>query len=401
VVIIISLFLIKVKKRYPATIYTVGILVFILLTISSVGAYEIEFPPKGGLNVKLLGKITENYSNNITFASNEEEKIEGLLTTATLGLGIQYSGKRRVIGFNGQAYWQIPTKSLSVQNSSENINFSFQEEFSEYDIIALSDTYSHSQVPENFDEEFGRGGGRFDSYNNTANIDYRREISGDVAANLGYSYGSSRFSREGSLDSTQNTGKFGLNYIYSSATNFSISYSLSDYNYDGGDNISIQSFTTSIRRYITKNLYVNGTAGVAISTRKNDKNRRVNYSVEISGELDDETNAILSYAKGIQTGVDKDDVFDNWQVSGRFTRQLLEDLSSNLSLSYGEGTYDLTGIKDKLVVWNALVSYKFWENKKGADISGRLGYTYSKLNTTDIGRGYTRNSLEMGMAAGF
>ncbi len=389
--------------RHPVIVFVIKFSAVFLLTITSAIAYEIEFPPKGGLNVKLLGKVSESYNNNITFASNGEDKIEGFLTTAELGLGLQFSGKKRVIGLNGLANWQIPTKALDVRNSSENITFTFQEEFSEYDNITLSDIYSHSQVPESFDEEFGRSGGRFDSYNNTVNINYRREISKYLSTNAGYSYGLNRFSREESEDSKQHNLNLGVNYSYSAATNFLMSYSLANSSYNDRNDISIHSITAGVQQYITKSLSISGKIGVSRSYQGDNRTTREDYGVSLANviDIDQKTTATISFLKGIQIQAEEGDIFDNWRIEGSLNRDFLEDLRGSLSGFYGEGTFDLTGITDTLIGASAQLTYKFWENKKGANIGGGLGYTYSRLNSTDETRGYDIGSLNVGLTAGF
>ncbi|MBI4682350.1 MAG: hypothetical protein HY757_04525 [Nitrospirae bacterium] len=388
--------------RHPVIIF-INISAVFLLTITSAIAYEIEFPPKGGLNVKLFGKVTESYNNNITFASEGEDKIEGLLTTTELGLGIQYSGKRRVIGLDGRANWQIPTKVLDVENSSENLTFTYQEGLSEFDGITLSDTYSHSQVPESFDEEFGRSGGRFDSYNNTFNINYRREISKDLSTDAIYSYGLNWFSREKSENSRQHNLNLGVNYSYSAATKFLMSYSLANSLYNDRSNISINSITASVQQYITKSLSISGRFGVDRSSQGDNRTTREDYGVSLANviDIDQKTTVNISILKGIEIKSEEGDIFDSWRFEGSLHRDFMEDLRGSLSGFYGEGTFDLTGITDRLLGASAQLNYTFWENKKGANIGVGLGYTFSKLDSTDKTRAYDRGSLNLGVTAGF
>ena len=78
---------------------------FSFLHVSYVNAYE--FPPYQGLRLKVLGDISENYSNNVTFASNDRNKVEDFRTMLNLGLDFKYEGKRRSVDFSGRASRQI------------------------------------------------------------------------------------------------------------------------------------------------------------------------------------------------------------------------------------------------------------------------------------------------------
>ncbi len=413
--------------RHPVIIFIIKVSAVFLLTITSASAYEIEFPPIGGLNVKLLGRIAEGYNNNITFASTGEDKIEGFLTTTELGLDMQYSGKRRVVGLNGLAGWQIPTKTLAVANSYQNIVFSFQEEFSEYDNISLNNNFTHTQVPgiiaedadliecrkleerfgrdvgklypkcNKFLGEFGRYTGRFNSYSNTINFNYTREFSERVNIGTNYSYGQNWFSEVGTQDSYNNTIGINATFIQSIATAFSLSYRLSNSSYKNGGDISTQSFSVGMRKYITQRIYFSGDLGMNFTS----SNDAISIWASFTDEIDEKTVAAISYNKEISISSDREELFNNWLITGNLSKQFLENLRGSLSGFYGQGTFDSTGIKDTLTGASAGLDYKFWENKKGANIAGRLGYTYSKLDSTDETRGYDRGSLDIGFTAGF
>ncbi len=258
-----------IKKYLVSIIIAKGCLAYLFLFITSANAYE--FPPYEGLNLKIEGHLAENYSNNISFASDNEDRIEDLITMMDLGTGIKYERARLALGINGRLTRQIRTDSWDVENSSERISMDFRNEFSQYDRISFNSAYIHTQVPglldeglsasecnsledrfgrdlirqiypecDKFEEEFGRFKGKFDSYNTITNVNYVREIGDQFNVITGYSYRSHWSPEEEAIDSFGNNVNFQINYGYSVITVFSLSYSFSENRYKEGDVISQQ-----------------------------------------------------------------------------------------------------------------------------------------------------------------
>jgi hypothetical protein len=122
---------------------------FTFALISSVNAYE--FPPYQGITLKILGDISENYSNNITFASDEENKVEDFRTMLNLGLDFKYEGKRRSLDLSGRVSRQIFEGTSNVSNPSENMSLTFNNEFSTYE-YNIAQYFNHIRSGINLNE---------------------------------------------------------------------------------------------------------------------------------------------------------------------------------------------------------------------------------------------------------
>jgi len=109
-----------------------------LLLLSPAIAYE--FPPYQGITLKILGDISESYSNNITYASDNENRVEDFRTMLNLGLDFKYEGKTRSLGFSGRANRELFADSSNERNPSESVMLSFNNDFSEYDRIRFINT---------------------------------------------------------------------------------------------------------------------------------------------------------------------------------------------------------------------------------------------------------------------
>jgi hypothetical protein len=412
--------------RYLISVVAKVCLAFFFLFITSANAYE--FPPYEGLNLKIEGQIAENYSNNITFASENEDRIEDLMTMLDLGMGIQYERARRVLGIEGSLNRQMRTKTWDIDNSSERIVVDFRNEFSEYDRVDLNITYSHTQVPgqldeglnasecrvledrfgreqvrqiypecDKFEEEFGRFTGKFDSHNNIASLNYSRDFSDQYSISTGYSYSSHWSPEEGTSDSNGNSVSFRINYGYSAITIFSLSYNFNENRYEEGGDISSQSGSIGVRRYITELLYFNARVGMNFSS----STENTEIEASFTGQTDEKTTSNIAFFKGDRISSDSEDIFRSWRVTGSLTRELLEDLRSSISGFYGQGKFISIDVTDSLLGGSVDLSYDFWSDQRGKNISGKMGYTYSDLDSTEEKRSYSRNGVTLGLTAGF
>ncbi len=400
----------------------------ILLFNLSVSAYD--FPPYEGLTLKISGDISESYSNNITYASDREDEVEDFTTLLDLGLDFQYIGKRRFMLFAGNIRRELFEPQANVRNPSENASLIFNNEFTEYDKINLSNTFTHSRVPgksqggfdvdnciekyeeqgqssdevesicNEFAEQFGRHRGRFDSYSNSSGITYNRIISEYFTVRTNYNYRHNWSDDEDTRDADHHSIGLSANYQYSQPTMFSLSYIYRISTYEERDDISRQSITTGIRQYITKRLYFDGNIGadLAISDSGDDS---ITGNATLTGEIDPISTAAISYSQGTSISANTDDTFENWRVTGRLSKQLLEDFKGSLSAFYGKGEYSSTGVEDTLLGAGINFSYNFWRSKRGSNIRGNLGYSYSDLDSTNENRVYTRNSVISSLTLAF
>jgi hypothetical protein len=383
-------------------------------------AHAYEFPPYKGLSLKIEGKVTENYSNNITFAHDEENKKEQFTTLLVAGLVLERTNNRGSLRFAGQMRQPVRFETSDVRNSSEIGTLDFVSEISSYDKIRIKDVYTHTRVPGSidardfreecvrlfrdfgqeiarddprcaeFEREFGVTQGAFNTFRNDFNVDYSKDMSDRIRVSIGY--GNNRFdsTAEGSNDSIRNNVNGRINYSINFATVFYLSYRYSVTYYNRGDDISIDAFRFGLKRYITKRLYFNGDIGMTFTPTSDN----TSFDALLTGELDEKTNASIDFSRDTRAAIDREDIFINWRVTGRLTRQLKEDMNLFISAFYGEGDFVSAEVTDRLLGTSFSISYIFWQYKRGPSINGNIGYSYSQLDSTDASRGYDRNAID-------
>ena len=373
-------------------------------------SYAIEFPQYRGLNVKIDGTVSQIYTDNITFTKDDQEG--AFLTTFGLGVNIEYQGKRRTAGFTGRMTRQISSSEFT--NPSENISLRFTNDFSKYDRLSVTNTFTHTRVPENFtiferfidvereddvtdifEQEFFRFRGRFDSYENRFDLTYTRDIMKELSVSTNYSNGQFWSPEGGITDSQHNNGGVRFNYHYSVATRFSLSYQLATGSFEDGRNITTHSISTGIRQNITKQLVIEGRIG-AVNTPSGTETI-IYVSMEQPIYLDARTSGELSFKHDVRIRTDRADTFRSWRFSGRLNRSILENLHGSISVFYGEGTFGSTGEKDTFLGANIRLVTILWEHESGKSLSGHLGYVFARFDSTEENRGHTRNTINMGV----
>ncbi len=378
--------------------------VLIVLLISS---FAYSFQNKG-LDLGAYGSISEMYDDNLTFTKNDKKG--DLITTLGFGVNIKYEGKRRSLDFTGQINERFNAKYKDIKSSSQSLTLNFRNEFSENDRIALTDTFSHSEFPESFTEEFGRVTSRRKSYNNSLKLSYAREISEHLAMNAAYSYSQSLFPDElkrryflvnlllpPGLDNVSNPSQYGLGFNVTYSPDFAFGYSLSC-NYaknNFGDALYNTGINITRRIYISKKSFFTGGLGFS-GTKINNIHINIIASFTNEVKIDEGTSANITFDTSEQLSSEGGGVFRSWQINGQISREISRRLNGSFLLFYGQGTFSSTGITQTLLGANTSLSYLIREN-----FNGNLNYSYSNSDSTDGSGGYTRNTITLGISKTF
>jgi len=365
--------------------------IILLLFFASPATAVIELKYEGW-EMTVESKVALQYTDNLNFAREEEKRVEKLMTTFSATMDLEYRGRRRGFGLSGVVNRWLDSDNFDVIRKAEDAKVRFRHEFSEYDIVRLSDSFHHSSFPVDFEEEFGRYTAEEDTYTNRFSIIYSRELSEHLNINANYRNTLYWASGGRSKDSMANGVGLDLNYIYSAATSFYMSYGYTARKYEDDGTATTNSISAGLRRYITKRLYFTGRVGYSfISSADGDNSTTVVYSLLVTDEIDERTVGRLSFSRNVRTTWEAD-VFRNWEVNLNIDRDLMKDLKGSLSGFYGEGEYLLTDIKDNFLGASARLNYIF-----GKHLRGNLGYRYSHLDSSGEDRGYTTNSVTAGI----
>ena len=353
-------------------------------------AYKIS-----DLDLDFQSTVTHIYNDNITSAQNDKKSDHS--TNVSLGVAVNWEDKHRALNFSANIAHEFFYEYDNYDDTTENFTINFLNEFSEYERLSASNSFSHTYEPITFEDAFGREKGHYSYYKNRFSIGYEKDMTKQVSLGASYGCDMDEVSQEGSSDSSMHRVGFQGQYFASTSLIFLASYDFSHREFDPGADASTNMVSVGLRKFITSQLYFDGTTGIQFLKSYNKKNyTKPHIFLLLTNELDQSAQIRLSYTKQYYTNAYTQDLFDYWQTQAEVSRQFFERLGGTASIFYGEGEYISFDIKDEVSGIAAGLNYDFRENMKGS-----LTYRYSKTDSTVDSREYSQNKVIAGVTIGF
>jgi len=258
-----------------------------------------------GFDIKLKGiSLGEMYDDNVRF--DKENKKEDFITTLGVGMSAKYEEKTKTLELTANIGNQTFAMNGDFNNITQDIAINFMNEFSEYDRMHLTNSFSHSDEPIFFRDEFFREeevvSKGFDQFKNRFHADYSRDVFKQMRVTLRYDNDIDAFSGFAIEDSILNRVEVESNYSITPDTAFLFSYDFANRKFEEGSDASINTVTTGIRQDITRKIYFDGKAGLSFIDSFNDESLiRPVLEAAFSYEVDTFTLARLSFRKKTDT----------------------------------------------------------------------------------------------------
>jgi len=356
-----------------------------------------------GLDLKINSIVTEMYDDNIDFT--KENKREDFITKMKMNVNILHEKKHQILNLSGNLKQEIFANQEHLNNLGGGFSLNLQREFSPYDTVGLSTAYTYSFEPGSFEDQFGRIVSRQKIAYNRLNLSYLKSFGEHLNISTSYSYEVNSLGDEGVLflgetagSSYRNSLNLTAYFPHSADTSHLLLYDFATRRYKTTDDIFIShTLAGGLRSYISKQLYVDGTAGADFIIRDLRNKTIRGIGGYIRALLTDEfknANVIFSIEKRKEANVFREELFDAWKTTASLTSQLSKKLGCSLSGFYGEGTYESSNIIEKLFGANIGFSYGFSER-----INGEFNYVYSlrEFDNYEQNPGYSRNTIEAGL----
>jgi len=349
----------------------------------------------GNVDVKLRPSVNETYDNNITFVKNG--KVDDFITHVNFGADVSFEDKMRSLTLSGDVHHSIFLDKSKFNNTAEELNLDFLNEFTKYDRIRVTDNYSHTYEPRSFEDAFGRSRGRYSYHNNYVKVEYSHDVTQQLAVLVKFSNQLNKISSAGLSDSYTNMIGADVFYFINPETRIGIDFEFRKRTFDIGGNSTTDSLSATVRRYITQRLYFDGKIGADfIDSFDGSRLTRPSFEASLTEEVDQVTTAKLSFTKSYNTTSFATDLFNEWRVSGFLTREITKRLAVSGSFFYGEGEYISSRRKDKLSGASLSLDYDLLHNLKGSVV-----YSYSEVSSTDNLQSYAKNVVSLGLGAEF
>jgi hypothetical protein len=349
----------------------------------------------GDTDVSLRAGASLAYDDNITFARDNRKSDSS--TDLSLGLDAKYEGKTRSLGLSANLNHQFFQTYSNFDHTSENASLTYNQEFSKYSRMSLQESFSHTQEPRSFADEFGRTSGRYSYITNRLGLDYTHELSRQLSLIARFSNDLYDPSRSDLSRSSQNRASLEADYALSSRTITYAGYSLIRRDFSPGSDALFNILFAGLREYFTTQLFLDAGAGFNFIRSFNGRNyNRPFLQLALTDDFNATDRASLTLTKNYTANAYTQDLFNYWQVSCAFLKQVFPRLSLNADIFYGQGTYSAIDIKDKLSGSSLGLGYELWHNTKAT-----LQYSFSQAKSNDSGRDYKRNYVSAGLTMNF
>lgn len=370
--------------------------IWLILIFSSlfISGYSYAFSYKG-LDVKIYPVVTETYDDNINFSESETE--EDFITRVNLGLNVASEGKKHVIGLNSNIRQSFYANKQNSNNTSGNVEVTFQNELTQHDRLSISNTFSRTLEPPRIEDEFGNTTKASKKSKNIFGFLYSRDLNEKTMLSMKYSNIVDKVLGGKTKDAYINAAGTEISYSADASTTYMISYDFSNRRVEDVGGTVLHSISAGLREYLNKRIYLDSRIGANfINSIEGQHDTSELINVSLTDEIDETSSIGVSFEDTTQTMAGIDETFDLWQMTGSYTKALYERFNFSSSAFYGNGTAELLNYTEKL--WGAEISlsYKFSEN-----IKWNMGYTYSDKEATAENQSYTRNTLTTGITTVF
>jgi len=371
---------VKIRLIIPA-------IFLVMLVLAPANSYAFRYRD---YEITLKADLTEVYDSNINF--EKENVTDGFRTDAAISLGLNRSWRRAVLNLNGSVVHGIYNQNRDT-TGSEALGLHFEYQPSAYTSLQLNDSFNHYNQPTNFQQEFGRITGRFNTYVNNFSLGLTRGISKDFSATASYGYTIVR--KDEGTDWDTHTANIRLNYNYSVDKIFHFGYTYAFSNDRAQDSgTSSHSVFIGAEKYFTQRLTLIGQIALGRNDPdSSDSSTTSSVTVSLNQELDRLTAARLLFAMYNSDITQGDSNSDSWQITGEVRRELTDKINGFVNVFYGEGTFtDIVGT-DKLFGIGSRIDYEVSQR-----LRANLNYSFSNLRSTDETRGYNRHQIGLGVS---
>ncbi len=368
------------------------LLLFIFCLGLPVGGFAYSW---GKLDFTSSATLNESYDDNITYAS--KHALSDAITQVALGLMGSYGGKTEGFSFGGDLRYDVFARYSNFDNLSEHLAGMAQKELNDHNRVSFRDDFTHAQEPRSFEDQFGRTGGRYSYYADSAGIVYAHDFTQQLSADLHYNYAFTIYSRDDISDSYLNKVGTAWQYVFDAETIALFSYDYSLRNFDPGLSAYVHTVAVGARRYLTSQLYLEGDSGVDVfETYAKHSYVKPLFTVALNDVVDSVTVAGITFTREYSPNAYFEDILNSWRVAGNISHSFFPRFTAAGSLFWGRGTYITTRVKDELTGIDVNATYDLGHNTQVF-----VDNNYSQTRSNVASRAYTRNRVSLGIKVSF
>ncbi|MBN2040400.1 MAG: hypothetical protein JW864_10180 [Spirochaetes bacterium] len=371
--------------------------IIFFIVITTTFSYAVE--------LQLSGSLSEMYDDNI---NSSEDKESDFITEITAGIGLIHEGRTINWHLLGESTQQIYLENSDLNNNSQTAELAIAKEIFYNDNISITDTFGHYPEPGDFQDMFGQLLGRSDYLTNTFTAIYTNYLLRSFFFSLEYNNIYIKSLSGDTLDSVSNNGIITFGLEMNSFNIISIFYSYT--NRKILEESDTESETTILHEcgleylhYFTRRFSGNLEGGFEQVETEDETNYTFSSALTLTHQIDENNTIELSASKEYEMTILTNEVYDIWNFTADFNRELSRLTSFSLSFfyQYGNNVSPATAIESKLIGLETGFTYNFSEH-----ISSDISYTYTYNQTeqtepVDYYVKYDRNQIQIEISAVF
>jgi len=363
---------------------------FLLIFVQNVRADELQ-----DLRIIPGVSLSETYDDNI-FNAHAGTKSD-FITNVIAGLSLAYKDELKRFeakaGMTQQFFWDHHDQN----NTGADLGLAYAQELSKYDRVSLSERFSTSYEPANFEDQFGRTLGRYRYYANEIIVEYIRDVAKQTQVKAFYSNVIDAFSVSEIKDSYTNTVGLEADHSLSEETALIGLVEFSRRDFQEGASASRARILAGLQQDLTKQLSMEARVGVDIfDSYRDDPLRKPYVRFSLTDAFDELTQASVSIERQYDLNPHAEDIFKEWRLVADFTRQPVKKFSYTASVFTGEGRYVVSGLRDTFFGAGFDCSLRLTEKMKLI-----AAYQYSTVDSNETGREYDKHKFMLGLEMEF
>jgi len=341
------------------------------------------------------GSIDELYDDNINSSSTNPES--DWITSMTLGVTARSELRQLDVNLSGNINQRYSVKHEESNANYQDMMISINKSFSENVSLSITDSLQHYPESKSFSTLFGRSEENTGYLSNSFSSNLTVYVSKEIFLGGVYTYSTMNNDSNTIPDSVLHNPGGNIGYIFNSANTVRVGYlyTLMKYNNDShsrGDRGYIEYvklFTPQLQSVLQGGYdYITTEDGQRLSSM---------YMFSLIDDIDNKNQMNITYIKENTISNISNDIFENWRVEGSLRREINERTRISMSLFYGQGTYQLSRVTEKLRGASAALAFTVTEF-----LSFTFGYTYVWRNSIAPASGetaYNRNQYSIGLSA--
>jgi hypothetical protein len=347
-------------------------------TITKVFLLVLMFP----LNVSaswdwdVQGSSAVSYDTNITSASRDE--ISDVITRFSVGLGGTYTSRKQLFDARVNLIRNLFFDHSALDHNEGNLETRYSRDISERQRFRLTNRFVSAEELTGFEDLLGALSGRYRFYRNRFRLEYDHDMTKQWRLVTYYSNELYRVSREDSSDSIDHGAGVALQWIWSSATIWSLAYQGSIRDYDPGDQITVNAALLGVRQYFSPRFFVDVKAGASrrISGGEN-ASTQPRITVGVNYEISQPDSLRVEFSNTAISNLSSVNILESWRVAVSWSRQLLRRLRAEVGSFYGEGEFEDSDVTETVLGFTGRLRYDVTDHVR---LFTSLGVTEKQSN---------------------